>query len=61
MYMAKINMDCCLGLGTVQCLHLALVYMDSLATTRYKMNSVLGLLQSSGGQRSQRLHVEGTI
>lgn len=57
----KFNMDCCLVLRTVQCLHLALVNMDSLATTRYKMNSVLGLLQSSGGQRSQRLHVGGNI
>nr|XP_024658750.1 E3 ISG15--protein ligase HERC5-like [Maylandia zebra] len=29
--------------------------MDSLATTRYKMNSVLGLLQSSGGQSCHTL------
>lgn len=46
---------------TVQCLRLAPANTDSLDTTHSEMSSVLGLLESSGGQRSPKLHVGGTL
>lgn len=44
-----------------QCSHSALVNTGSSGTTHSPMNYDLGLLWSSGGQRSPRLHVDGTL
>lgn len=55
----RLQLSVCL-LRQVKCSRLALVSTDSWDTTHSAMSYDLGLLQSSGGQRSPRLHVDGT-